>query len=312
MDGIFLRKKFNLCLFLLFIGGLFLIGMYFFIIIVDPEATSTNLTILITGTLICLTVIASWLWNYGAFIHIGEDSIEAKYHWFGKISCKLSDVTYAFSQRNTLTIQSKNGKTCTIFGLTNSHPLASFIRRKMYFELAERPETLIRQLSNLKSARKKESLYTCSGAVLMFVNIFITDFLTDGKELYEYNKIQWIIFSIMSLIEIATTIGTFHFALKAGKKNICIDRLQYTIRRTIIETYPLLPGYAISVYTDDDYIGRITVFGYHLQNDVYYSVQKFDAEYNLLNVYTSEIYASLDEIAADLNVLINITEKVLH
>jgi dipeptidase D len=83
--------------------------------------------------------------NYGAFIHIDEDSIKAKYHWFGKIDCKLSDVTFAMPQVNTLIIQLKDGKTHTIMGVENSWSLASAIRRNMPFESTEQPETSINE-----------------------------------------------------------------------------------------------------------------------------------------------------------------------
>lgn len=91
MEGKFLRKRFNIWLFLLFLCGSAFIGMSVFLNIIDPEATGELLTFLIVGVLICLVVIPSWLLNLGAFIQIDETSIKAKYHWFGKIDCKLSD-----------------------------------------------------------------------------------------------------------------------------------------------------------------------------------------------------------------------------
>ena len=60
MEGMFLRKKFNIWLFLLFLCGLTFIGMYIFLNIVDPEATSELLTFLIVGIMICLVVIPSF------------------------------------------------------------------------------------------------------------------------------------------------------------------------------------------------------------------------------------------------------------
>lgn len=154
MEGMFLRKKFNVWLFLLFLCGLAFIGMYIFLNIVDPTATSKLLTFLIVGIMICLVVIPSWLLNSGAFIHIDEDSIKAKYHWFGKIDCKLSDVVFAVARVNTLIIQLKDGKTHTIMGIENSWPLASIIRRNMSFEVTEQPETLNEKLNNLKANKK--------------------------------------------------------------------------------------------------------------------------------------------------------------
>ena len=117
MEGIFLRKKFNVWLFLLFLCGLAFIGMYIFLNIVDPKATSELLTFLIVGILIILVVIPSWLLNFGAFVHIDEDSIRAKYHWFGKLNCKTDEMAFAMAQVNTLTILLKNGKRQRIMGI---------------------------------------------------------------------------------------------------------------------------------------------------------------------------------------------------
>lgn len=312
MEGMFLRKKFNVWLFLLFLCGLAFIGMYIFLNIVDPTATSKLLTFLIVGIMICLVVIPSWLLNSGAFIHIDEDSIKAKYHWFGKIDCKLSDVVFAVARVNTLIIQLKDGKTHTIMGIENSWPLASFIRRNMSFEVTEQPETLNEKLNNLKANKKNGLIYVCSGVALMFVIIFITVFLTGEREIHEFSNIDWTIFAIMLATEIATAVATFYFAGKTGKNNIPIEKLQYEIQRRIIETQPLLPGFVIAVYTDENYTGRITLFGYPNDSAVYYSVQAFASDYTLFRAYTSDVYDSQEELPANFETLIDITEKVLH
>ena len=312
MEGIFLRKKFNIWLFLLFLCGLAFIGMYIFLNIVDPEATSELLTFLIIGILIILVVIPSWLLNFGAFIHIDETTIKAKYHWFGKIDCKLSDVVFAVSRVSTLIIQLKDGKTHTIMGIENSWPLASIIRRNMSFEVTEQPETLNEKLNNLKANKKNGLIYVCSGVALMFVIIFITVFLTGEREMHEFSNIDWTLFAIMVATEIATAVATFYFAKKTGKNNIPIEKLQYEIQRRIIETQPLLPGFVIAVYTDENYTGRITLFGYPHDSAVYYSVQEFDSDYTLFRAYTSDIYDSQEELPVDFETLIDITDKVLH
>lgn len=314
----FLRKKFNIWLFLLFACGLFFIGLYIFLNIVDPKdivdpkATSELLTFLIMGILIILVVIPSWLLNFGAFIHIDEDSIKAKYLWFGKIDCKLSDVTFAVARVNTLIIQLKDGKTHTIMGIENSWPLASIIRRNMSFEVTEQPEILMEKLNNLKATKKNGLIYVCSGVALMFVIIFVTVFLTGEREMHEFSNIDWTIFTIMVAAEIATTVATFYFAGKTGKNNIPIEKLQYEIQRRIIENQPLLPGFVIAVYTDENYTGRITIFGYPHDSAVYYSVQEFASDYTLFRAYTSDVYDSQEELPADFKTLIDITDKVLH
>ncbi|MDD6915696.1 MAG: hypothetical protein PUJ07_05435 [Eubacteriales bacterium] len=309
MEGMFLRKKFNIWLFLLFACGLFFIGLYIFLNIVDPGVTSELLTFLIMGILIILVVIPSWLLNFGAFIHIDEDSIKAKYHWFGKIDCKLSDVTFAVARVNTLIIQLKDGKTHTIMGVENSWPLASMIRRNMSFGVTEQPEVLMEKLNTLKSAKKKGLIYVCCGLVLMFINIFITVFLTGEREMHEFSKIDWIIFAVMCVVEFATVVITFYFANKTGKKNVPIEKLKYDIRRSIIETKPLVFGCILKVYTDYDCTGRIVVFGYPNDETVYYIMQEFASDYSLFKSYESEIYENMDELLVDIGELIDITDK---
>ena len=299
MEGVFLRKKFNVWLFLLFACGLFFIGLYFFFNITDPTATGENLTFLIMGILFILVVIPSWLLNYGAFIH-------------GKIDCKLSDVTFAMPQVNILIIQLKDGKTHTIMGVENSWPLAYVIRRNMHFESTEQPEMLIEKLNNLMSAKKKGLVYVCFGVALMFINIFVAVFLTGEREMHQFSNGDWTIFIVMCAIETVTVIATFYFARKTGKNNVPIEKLKYEIKRRIIEIQPLLPGFVIAVYTDENYMGRITLFGYPNDNAVYYSVQEFASDYTLFRAYTSDVYNSQEELPTDFEGLIDITTKVLH
>ena len=311
MEGVFLRKKFNIWLFLLFLCGLAFIGMYIFLNIVDPEATIELLTFFIAGIVIILVVIPSWLWNWGAFIRIDEVTIKAKYHWFGKIDCELSDVVYAEARVNTLIIQLKDGKTHTIMGVANPWPLASVIRRNMSFDVAKQPDALMEELDKLKATKKKGLIRVCSGIAFMFIIIFITVFLTGEKEIHEFSSMDWTIFAIMGAAEIATVIATFYFAQKTGKSNIPIEKLQYTIKRKIMETQPLLPGFVLAVYTDDDTV-RITIYGYPHQSDVYFLVQELDSEYNLVRVYLSDTYESQEELPEDFASLIDITNKFVH
>jgi len=312
VEGIFLRKKFNGWLFLLFLCGVAFIGMYIFLHIVDPEATSELLTFLIMGVLIILVVIPSWLLNFGAFIHINETLIKAKYHWFGKIDCKLSDVVFAAARGNILIIQLKDGKTHTIMGIVNSWPLCSIIRRNMSFDVTEQPDALNEKLNNLKANKKKGLIYVCFGVALMFIIIFITVLLTGEREMHEFSNLDWTVFAIMGAIEIAAVVATFYFAQNTGKKNIPIEKLQYEIQRRIIETQPLLPGFVIAVYADENYMARITLFGYPNDSAVYYTVQEFASDYTLFEAYTSDVYGSQERLPADFANLIDITGKVLR
>lgn len=312
MKGVFTRKKFNVSLFLLFLCGLFFVGMYIFVNIVDSTATSETLSFLFVGMLICLFVILSWFLNYRAFFHISDNSIQARYHWFGKLECNISDVDFAHAQLNTLTIQLKNGKCHTIMGIENSWELCSAILRKIPFETTEQPEKLIKTLNKTKSAKKKNFIYAILGIVLMFVNIFITVFLTDGKDINEFGKIDWFVMAVMGTIEIATVVVTFCFAHNAGKADFILVKLHYYIKRTIIETNLPMSYNAIKVFTEDSYSGLTILSAYPNSDAVYYSLHIFASDYTLIKAFESEVYENIDSIPGDFEALIDITEKVLH
>ncbi len=310
MEGIFIRKKFISPLGMMSLCGIFLIGLYIFLSNVDSQAANGSLFFLLLGIIYCLAAIPPLTLNYGAYLHVSEESIKAKYHWFGKIDCKLSDVEFVFPQTNTLTIYLKNGKYYTVMGISNAWQIASFIRQHIFFEAKESAETLIEKRNKLKSSRKKDLIYTCICSVFMFVNIFITVFLTGERELHEFNKTDWIIMAFFIVIEIATLVAAFYFANKTGKKNIPLEKLNYEIQRTVIETETLPSGNMRKVFTDENYTYRITVFGYPNDNSVYYTVEELSPDYSLIEVAESEIFENFEQISDYFKSLIDITEKV--
>ena len=82
MDGIFARKKFISPLGFISLLGIFLIGLFVFLPLLDPEAAQDRLSFLIMGILLELVTIPSWTFNRGAFFYASEDRIQAKFHWF--------------------------------------------------------------------------------------------------------------------------------------------------------------------------------------------------------------------------------------
>lgn len=292
--------------------GLLFISLNVFLGFKDSEATMGSLLFgFALGALFCFIGIVFLLFNYKAYLYIDNDHIKGKYHWFGKIDCNISDAVFSIYRNNTLIIELKNGKCHTITGIDNPWPFAWVIRRDMPFEVTEKPVTLIGQLNNLKSAKKNGLICVCSGLVLIFANIFVTVFLTGERELDEFSKTDWTVFTIMCVIEITTIIATFYFAQKTGKTNVPMERMGYSIRRRIVETRPLLPGHIIKVFADYNYTGRITVYGYPNDDSIYYIVQEFTPDYELIQIHKSETFENIEKISYYLDFLIDITEKMI-
>ncbi len=311
MKGVFLRKKFNVWLLLLFLSGVYLVGMALFLRAVDPESSAEAVAAFVMGILLCLTAVSSWLLNYRAFIHIDGDSVKARYHWRGRIDCKLSDVDFAFTQLNTLNIQLKDGKTHSIMGVQNAGELCLLLQRNLAFERKETPEALMKQLKDLQAVHKKNVIPVFFCIAILFINIFVTVFLTGGREMVDFTQRDWVIFSVMAAVELSVAVVMFLFAAKAGKAVLPQEKLRYRIRRTVIETAPPLPGNAIRVFADENFTYRVTVFGYPNDPSVYYTAEELTADYTLRKGSDSEIYENEDLLPDAFAQLVDITETVL-
>ena len=296
MDGIFIRKKTNIWIVLLLLCGIFFAILYAFLNMVDSEATSELLTLLGMGILCGLIAVPSMLLNRGAYIHIGENTIKAKYHWFGKLDCSIDDVEFVLPQINTLTILLKSGKRHVIMGVANSWALSSAIRRQSFEIEKEAPDALRQKLSLAQATRKKELWWVFGGSALLFVNIFIAVLLTGGRDLHEFSQLDWILFSVMGVIELLTLIGLFYVAQRCGKHLLPIEQLRYRLRGAVIVTHPLPTNNIVAVYTDENHMGRIVVCGFPNDDGVYYCVEEIYGNFELETVRTSEIYESAEEL----------------
>ena len=310
MEGIFTRKKFFGPLGFMSICSIFLIGLYFFLPVIDPEGTKVSLSFLLMGVLLALVAIPSWTLNRGAFFHVTEDAIRAKFHWFGKIDCKLSDVTFVFPQINTLTIFFKNNKYYTVMGISNSWQVASFISHRISFEAKEQPEKLIEKLDQFKRSRKQVLLRCCIATAFMLIAPFITLFLTEEKSMHEFTRADWIITAVMGVILIFSTVDAFRFANQAGKMHIPLEKLHYEIRRTVMETEPLLYGNAIKVFINEDAHMRLTVFGYPNSDSVYYTIEQiFSDNFSLCKTHESKTLINITELPESFDECIEITKS---
>ena len=305
MNGKFIKKKNTPVLIFMLFGGLFCIGVSLF-------AQQPMLPLFIMGVLFCLSIVPALTLNADAYLRINKHGIQGKYHWFGKINCKLSDIDFILPQINTLTIGLKNGKKHTIMGVENVFELSAFLRKNIPFEAAKDPAELIKELNQAKKKQKQNYIWFGVLMAWMFIALFITVFLTGAREMYEFNQTDWMIFSMMVVVELVTIFYLFYFALKTGKARLPMEKLRYTIIRSIVETHPLMPGFHVAVYTNDFYNERITVFGYPHRDDVFIRVDVVDENFRLINTYTSGMFENIEELSKRIDGWIDITDIVLH
>ena len=311
MDGVFANKKLNLWLFLLMLCGILFIGMYIFLNVVDPEATSELLIFLIIGVILCAVAVPPMFLNRGAYIHIENGRISAKYYWVGRLNCDTNQVSFALAQPSTLTIVLKNGKRHVIMGVENSWALASAIRKQTFSAEAETVAALQQQLVTAQDARKKDLYGVIGGIVFMFAVVFVTVLLTGGRDLHEFSKLDWTIFVIMIVTELVAVVITFYIANRCGKQALPIDQTKHRILNATVLSAPLPPGNAQSVYTDEHYAGRVTVCYIPNSAGFYYCVEVVNEDFTLETVFTSEVFEDLEELDEHLPPLIDITSYFL-
>ena len=314
VNGVFAKKSIwnKITLFC----GLFLIGLTLYIAHQDPQGELFDVLILLgAGILIAVVSGVFLLLNHNAFLSFADGKLKGKYHYFGKIDCHISDVEFVQAQLNALVIQLKDGTVHQIMGIVNPWDFVCALEPRLDFQVRESAEELKLQLNDMKHARKREIIFIACLWGLMMLSIFVTVFLTDGKETSEFLRRDWSVFWIMCGVGFSAFMAMFYFAKKAGKRLFSIEVLTYRLRRTVIETTPLLPGNAVKVFAGRGFYARVIVFGYPNDDGTYYSGEELDRNKNLVEVYRSEVYEKLEWLMDDLDEmqgLIDITDKFIE
>ena len=313
IEGIF--KKKHLWNRILIICGILLIIMYLVDNIVDPEGSRGFPFIVVLGILSCSLGIISELYNRNAYVFVENGYFSAKYAWFKTINISISDIEFSSwvifpgnSDLNTLSIKLKNGKLYRIASLENPDEISAKIHRFMRFEPNKSIEDYHSEFLSFKKKRKLEIIYTCIGILLMTINLILMMTLTGDKEFYEFTKNDWIKTYITGSLTILMIIISIYYACRAGNKLLDINRLQYNIQRISVESSILPPGNPYSIFTDGNYCMRLSLMKYPNGQEIYYTLEEFDQQFELQTTYISEIFENEDNLPFSLDKLINITD----
>lgn len=232
--------------------------------------------------------------NRNAYLSFDETYIDGKYNWRGKIYCPLSEIDFITYNANTLIIMEEDGKQHRISGLTNLREVAAFLRKNVPFDSYVSSQSFKDDLFYWKETKKKLLIITIVGCVLLFINIFVTVYLTDGKELYEFSSADKNIMIIfMGFLEPLILICTFVFADKCGKTKLPIEKALYSLNRLTVENTPLPSGNVKKVFTDYNYSQRITLLT-NPDDTITVIIEKIN--FDVLEQESSEIFKNEDSI----------------
>jgi hypothetical protein len=232
----------------------------------------------------CSFGIVPYLYNYKAYLRIDDNKISGRFGFFKRLECEIDDVDYVLVQFDTMHILLKDRK-YYIMGIRNAYEIGAFIMPKISFRFDGNKQDIVANLKKRKQSIKKNSILACCSVGLSFVWIFATIFLTGCKEqLSEFNHTDWIIFSIMCVLEVLTVIAMFTFAIKARRGNsVAMEKQFYEVRRATIESTPLLelPWKLKAVLTDAYYTHRVTVCDTETNDSLCCWIEMFDENFEL-------------------------------
>ncbi len=289
--------------------GLFLIGLFIFFNYSDDKSVFNDFVSgIILGSTIFIGGMIGLLFNFKPSLVIENNRIKGRVGWFQRFDADVSEVDFVTQGLKSVVIHMKNGKRYDVVALENYIEIYYAILEGIQFELNETPKELKTKIEKAKSQNKKEIFFVVFFMIMMFANIFIAAFLTDMKEMYDFNKRDWTAMAIMGAVELMTVAFCLYFATKPYKTALSVKRNEYIIRKTLVEKTPLKTGNVIGVYTDKDRSGRITLFGFPNNNSVYYTWETINANYELVEVHLSEVFESSEELPFETEDFVDITE----
>ena len=261
--------------------------------------------------LFCMLMgIVPFLYNYKAYLKVGKRRIEGKFGFWGRISCDLSEVEYVFAERLKLTVLSK-GRRYDIRFVKNAYALCVDIQKRMSFTPLNITGDMIKNVKQHNAHRKKDTVMVFVMVGLGYALMFLTVFLTGMRDLSAFSQTDWIIFSIMCILEVIFVVLMFRFALRTGRRFIAFEKAAYQIRRTVIESTPL-PETMIDVFTDASYSSRSVLYGDRDSDKVLFVFQMFDEDYRLFDVYQSDNFEDEVLVGRTREGMIDITETFLN
>ena len=262
----------------------------------------------IIAALAVIAEILVMMFNRRSYFRIEQGRIKARYHWFGKLDCSLDEVAFVRGQTMNLDILLKNGKRSSLAFIANEQELCGEIRRHLLAVEQEMPDRLKEKLMQIHQKRRRMICGAIACGVMMFVNIFLADWMTGGMEFEGFTNQDWIRFWIITAAETVTVTGMFALAFRSGRLLVEMEHLRYRIQRAVLAAQILPSASVRAVYTDADAKGRVVVCGIPNDQSVYYIEQNFDADFHLHTGYTSDFFNDLTELEEELSPeLIDIT-----
>ena len=299
MDGIFIQKRFGLCRWLLLGSGILLALLFLFLLFVDnamsPEDKAGCRIILVLSLVTVVLCLVSRRFNRGAFLHLGESGLTARFAWRTRLQCPYSDIAFCSCGGMSLTLRLQNGKRCTIPLLDNAVEICSELQKRIEPFRLELPgrEELTLMLARQKRQYRKWTVCALGALLLAMIGVAAAALLTGGDT--DTHTDQMIVAAALCLF-VGLCVVALLFADKGGRWLADANETAMLLRENILKTAPLPPGNVRGVYLNGDLTARTVVYGYPNSDSGYYVCQELDKNLDLTTTYTSKVILDIGSL----------------
>ena len=298
MYGVFIRKRWGLCGWLLLGVGILLTMLFSFLLFEDavsPENKAGCRIILVLSLAAVVLCLIARQFNRGAFLHLGESGLTARFAWRARLQCPYSDIAFCSCSGMTLTLRLKNGKRDTVPLLDNAAEICAELRKRIEpfrLELPDREE-LSEKLARQKRQHRKWIICAFGALLFAMIGVVAAALLTGGDT--DTPTDQMIVAAALCLLAGLCAAALF-FAGKGGRWLADANETAMLLRECILKTAPLPPGNVRDVSFNNDFTVRTIVYGYPNSNSGYYMYQELDRNWELTTTYTSEIILDIGSL----------------
>lgn len=319
MDGIFSNRRWTAISNILgLVSGIFLAALFIFLMIVDDFGSDTGLSLYFIGLgiLVFLLCAVSLYVNKNAYIHAEGDELSGYFHFGLALRCRIEEIEAISWGGTMLNLQLKNGKQYVMYNLGNAYELGKYIKQRMPLSpLATKSKEQLMQTVRTMGTRRRNTGFALAGCfVLIFAGIFLTVWLTDGREMRDFTAVDWQVFRSMIAADVLLMAAVVVLIRRFLRSSETFQQNLEDLLLLVLRTAPLPAGNPRHVYIamDDEPPVRVTVCGFPHSEEVYYIAEVLTGDYILEQVHTSKVYPAMDALESELTELteIQIPEKI--
>lgn len=247
--------------------------------------------------------------NRNAFFSVEDDRVTARYGLGRTLDVALGEVAdVRWRVSGVLILRLRGGAAARIGGLSNAAFLGTFLRKKLGLDRVEGTAAeLHEQWRALRKKRRRETAGLIACLVVLVGVIAAVMVLTGLRSPAVFTPTEWTVAALGIALGAASGAGAYLFARSAGDKLVRLIELENAGRRAAILGTPLCPGNMLAVYSDPDFLGRVTVYSMPKSNEVYYVTERVEGD-EAVKAYTSEFFPSLQKLEPLLRELEDITK----